>query len=194
MIAAAQQRARAQGLAHARFVRADAEDLRLPAAAFDAGLCALGLMYVSDPQRALAELRRVVRPGGRIVVAVWGERSRCGWWHVFPIVEAEVASEVCPLFFQLGQAGALAALCRDAGLCDIEQHRFATTLDYADGAAACDAALVGGPVALAWSRFDDAVRARVRASYLRAIEPWRAGSDYSIPCEFVVVAARVPDA
>ena len=37
----------------------------------------------------------------------------------------------------------------------VEQHRIATTLAYADGDEACDAAFVGGPVALAWSRFDD---------------------------------------
>jgi len=63
-------------------------------------------------------------------------------------------------------------------------------LKYADADEACDAAFVGGPVALAWSRFDAAVRERVRARYLEAIAPWRDGRGYRVPGEFVVVAAR----
>jgi hypothetical protein len=44
-------------------------------------------------------------------------------------------------------------------------------------------------VALAWSRFDEATRARAHASYLRAIAPWRLGDAYELPGEFVVALA-----
>ena len=172
----------------------DAERLDLPDAAFDVALCALGLMYVPDPAQALREMRRVLRPGGRVVLAVWGERSRCGWSAVFPIVAAEVATEVCPLFFRLGQRDALARLCADAGFEDVAERRIAATLDYANADDACDAALVGGPVALAWSRFDDDVRARVRGRYVEAIGEWRHDRGYRVPGEFVVVAATAPRA
>lgn len=62
-------------------------------AGFDLALCALGLMYMPNPVQALREMWRVLRPGSRVGLAVWGERSRCGWSAVFPIVDAEVASE-----------------------------------------------------------------------------------------------------
>ncbi|HEY6483332.1 MAG TPA: hypothetical protein VIY54_07380 [Steroidobacteraceae bacterium] len=100
-----------------------------------------------------------------------GERSRCGWSALFPIIDAEVASEVCPLFFRLGQQHALAGLCTDAGFEVVEHRRIATVLTYSDAEQACAAAFVGGPVALAWSRFDDETRKRVRAGYQHAIEP-----------------------
>lgn len=180
------------GVGNATFARMDAEALDLSDGSFDVVLCALGLMYMPDPARALAEMRRVSRPGGRAAFAVWGDRARCGWAPVFPIVDDEVTSEVCPLFFQLGRQDALAQRCREAGFASVETFRIDSTLDYADADDACDAAFIGGPVAMAWSRFDDVVRTRVRTRYVQAIEPWRRGSGYSLPGEFVVVAARVP--
>lgn len=193
MVEAAARRAAENGLRQARFARMDGEAMALPDAGFDVVLCALGLMYMPEPEQSLREMRRVLRPGGRLGLAAWGERVRCGWSPVFPIVDAEVASEVCPLFFRLGQEGVLARLCADAGFGGVTEHRFATTLAYADAGQACDAAFVGGPVALAWARFDEVVRERVRRRYLEAIAPWRHGPGYRVPGEFVIVSAAVPD-
>jgi ubiquinone/menaquinone biosynthesis C-methylase UbiE len=192
MVHAAERRAREIKLSNCRFSRMDAESLALPDATFDAVLCVLGLMYMPDPEQAVREMRRVLRPGGRISLAVWGEQSKCGWSAVFPIVAAEVASDVCPLFFRLGRQNTLACLCTDAKLEAVRCSRFTTTLTFADANKACDAAFVGGPVALAWSRFTDEVRARVRDRYLDAIESWRDGRGYTIPAEFVLATAVAP--
>ncbi|HNV59202.1 MAG TPA: class I SAM-dependent methyltransferase [Rhodoferax sp.] len=193
MVDAAQKRASTRGLSNVSFQRMDAEALEIPDASFDVALCALGLMYMPDPGQAVGEMRRILRPGGRVVIAVWGERSRCGWSALFPIVDAEVASEVCPLFFGLGQEGALANLCVRANFEVIEQRRISTTLRYADADEACNAAFVGGPVALAWSRFSEHTRAGVRSRYLDAIDRWRDDPGYQVPGEFVVVSAVVPE-
>jgi len=192
MIDAAERRARDLKLSNCGFSRMDAETLALPDASFDVAICALGLMYMPDPERALREMHRVSHPGGRIALAVWGARSKCGWSAIFPIVDDEVASEVCPLFFRLGEQDTLARLCADANFEHVRHRRITATLTFADANEACDAAFVGGPVALAWSRFNDHVRARVRARYLDAIEPWRHGHGYRIPGEFVVAVAVAP--
>lgn len=192
MIDAARRRAMESEVSNVTFARMDAEHLDLPDCSFDVALCAFGLMYMPDPEQAVCEMRRVLRPGGRLGLAVWGERSRCGWSALFPIVDAEVASEVCPLFFRLGQADALGRLCAEAGLEVVAQQRMAATLIYTDAEQACNAAFIGGPVALAWSRFDDEVRARVRRRYIEAIAAWRSNDGYRIPGEFVLVTAAVP--
>jgi SAM-dependent methyltransferase len=189
MVDEAASRAVARGLAQASFARMDGESLALPDASFDVALCALGLMYMPDPAQALREMRRVLRPGGRVALAVWGERAACGWSPVFGIVDAEVESDVCPLFFALGESGALARLCTDAGFTNLAEHRIDAALRYESGEEACDAAFAGGPVALAWSRFGDAARDRVRARYLEAILPWRVAAGYAVPGRFVVVNA-----
>jgi SAM-dependent methyltransferase len=173
-----------------RFERMDAEALALPDSSFDAALCALGLMYVPDARKAVAEMTRVLAKDGRAVAAVWGRRSRCGWAEIFPIVDARVKSEVCPMFFSLGTADRLGAIFREVGLAEVDTETLETRLEWASPAEACGAAFAGGPVALAYSRFDEGTRQAVHAEYLESIEPWRTGGGYSVPGEFVMVSGR----
>ena len=194
MIEAARARVGECEQSRVSFARMDAEHLLLPSGTFDVVLCALGLMYVPDPSGALAEMRRVLRGGGRLGLAVWGERSRCGWSSVFGIVQAEVASEVCPLFFSLGQGEALGDLCQVCGFEQVRQQRITTTLRYASAAEACAAAFAGGPVALAWGHFSDQTRVRVCERYLATIAHWWEGAGYALPGEFVIVTAAAPAA
>lgn len=176
-----------RGLNHVTAERADAETYRFDDASFDAVLCALGLMYVPDPAACLAGALRVLRPGGRFVAAVWGDRRRCGWAEIFPIVEKRVTSEVCPLFFQLGTGGALQIQMEMAGFTGIRAETINTVLEYDSADAALGAAFIGGPVAMAYSRFDEATRESAHAEYLESIAAFRAGDGYRIPGEFVVV-------
>src|SRR4026207_1907548 len=75
-----------------KFQRMDAEELDAPDGAYDVSLCALGLMYVPDPVKALKEMYRVIKPGGRAVAAVWGQRDHCGWAEIFEIVDKRVST------------------------------------------------------------------------------------------------------
>jgi ubiquinone/menaquinone biosynthesis C-methylase UbiE len=179
------------GLENVAVRRCDAEHLG-DVGAFDVALCALGLMYVPEPAVALDEMARALRPGGRVVIAVWGERRNCGWAELFPIVDARVSTDVCPMFFALGTPGALVSLAERTGFVDVEEHRISTELRYDDAASAIGAAFLGGPVALAHSRFDDATRASAYAEYLQSIARFRAGSGYRVPGEFVIVSGRTP--
>jgi len=192
MVEAAATTAACRGVRHASFARMDAESLVLPDASFDVALCALGLMYVANAGAALREMHRVVRPGGRVLIVVWGPRARCGWAGVFDIVAAEVASDVCPLFFRLGEPHALARQCAAAGLAVRRESTVVTALRFPDVDEACSAAFVGGPVALAWSRFDAPRRSRASQRYEASIAAWRHADGYALPGEFVVVEALRP--
>ena len=191
MVARLRAEALRRGTTNVSARRCDAEMLDLPNDSFDVALCALGLMYVPDPVQALREMRRVVRADGRVATAVWGARSACGWAEIFPIVERRVASDVCPLFFQLGTGDALRWAMERAELGDVIVDRIVTTLRYDSADAACGAAFAGGPVALAYSHFDAATRASAHAEYLASIAAFRTGAGYAIPGEFVIAVARV---
>ncbi len=54
---------------HARVTQTTAEDLPFPDDAFDAVVCTLALCTIPDPDRALREARRVLRPAGQFVFA-----------------------------------------------------------------------------------------------------------------------------
>ena len=190
MVTSLREQAARRGLAHVSSARMDAEALDVPDDSMDVVLCALGLMYVPDPVRALSEMHRVLVPGGRAVVAVWGARANCGWADIFPIVDARVESEVCPMFFQLGAGDQLRATMQEAGFADPAIERISSILHYDSPEDACGAAFAGGPVALAYSKFDDRTRAEAHAEYVESITPWRTGDAFDVPGEFVVGTAR----
>ncbi len=159
---------------------------------FDVALCALGLMYMPNPLQAIAELDRTLRPGGRVVISVWGERRNCGWASLFGIIDARVKSDVCPLFFGMGAPAALSSALSDQGFVDVKEERISVTLNFPDEEAALNAAFIGGPVALAYARFDEGKRTSARADYLEAIEPFRHGDGYRLPGEFVIASGHKP--
>ena len=188
MVDAVRERAALEGV-RVDAKRMDAESLAFPDASFDLAVCALGLMYCPDPIAAMREMHRVLVAGGRAAAAVWGARRNCGWAEIFPIVERRVASEVCPLFFQLGNGDALADAFRFAGFGSVESHRLDVVLRYETAADAIGAAFAGGPVAMAYSRFDAPTRDEAHAEYLASIADYRRGDGYEIPGEYVVAAA-----
>jgi SAM-dependent methyltransferase len=187
MIESARAAATARGTANVRFERMDAEALKFSDSSFDAVLCALGLMYVPAPEKAVREFHRLVRSGGRAAAAVWGQRSKCGWAEIFPIVDARVQSDVCPMFFRLGAGDALRQAFLAAGFVDVAERRLQSRLLYATADEACEAAFAGGPVGLAYGRFTDSMKAEAHEEYLASLEPYRVREGYSVPGEFVVV-------
>jgi hypothetical protein len=77
-----------------------------------------------------------------------------------------------------------------AGFNAVVSERLATRLEFASDDEACGAAFVGGPVALAYSRFDDRVRREVCEEYLASIASCRDGPGYAVPGEFVIAVGR----
>ena len=178
--------AKERNLTNMKFQRMDAENLDTADAMYDSALCALGLMYLPDPLKGLKEMYRVLKPGGRAVAAVWGQRDRCGWAEIFEIVDRRVSSDVCPMFFALGNSNMLRLNFAAAGFTDITSERVSTILLYTSGEEACGAAFAGGPVALPYFKFSENVKREVHAEYLESIKPFQREHGYAIPGEFVV--------
>jgi ubiquinone/menaquinone biosynthesis C-methylase UbiE len=108
----------------------DLEKIQLPDASFDIVVCREGLMFALDPTQAVSEIARVLRPGGRVAVAVWGPRSSNPWLGVLADVLQEhrgapVPPPGTPGPFSLGAPGALASTLAGAGLEEVSVEEVA---------------------------------------------------------------------
>lgn len=188
MLEKARARANEHKINNISFQQMDAESLDFAENSFDVVVCSLGLMYFPNPQKALQEMFRVLKPGGRASALVWGNRNKCGWADIFPIVDRRVASDVCPLFFQLGGKHALERAFTKAGFGDVISQRFSLMLHFNDEEEACIAAFLGGAVALAYQKFDNQTQREADQEYLASIKQYRNEKGYDVPGEFVVAS------
>lgn len=115
-----------EGLRHARFERADIHALPFEDGRFDFVWSQFVFEYLPDPMRALRELIRVARPGGKIVVSdIDGMGSMA--WPIAPDVSAgfeKLAAAVAASGFDLHIGRKLYSHFRAAGLVDLRVHLF----------------------------------------------------------------------
>jgi SAM-dependent methyltransferase len=133
MTTIAAARAAALGVTNVSARVLDLESIAEPDASYDVVLCREGLMFAADPARAAGEICRVLRPGGRVAVAVWGARERNPWLGlVFDAVSAQTGSPVPPPGvpgpFSLGDPGLVEAVLAGAGLSDVTVSELPTPL------------------------------------------------------------------
>ena len=124
MVEIARRRATARGVGNVRAEILDLEDIPQPDAAYDVVLCREGLMFALDPVQAVTEMRRVLRPAGRVAVAVSGARRDNPWLGLLLDAITEVTGIVVPPPgvpgpFALGDRDRLRALFADRGFVDL---------------------------------------------------------------------------
>ncbi len=125
MLAGARERAQALELNNIEFQVLNAEWIDLPVASVDVVLCRWGYMLMADPGAALGETRRVLRPGGRVALAVWDALAENPWAGLpsAELIERGLVSrpaEGTPGPFALAQPGRVRELLEQAGFGDVE--------------------------------------------------------------------------
>lgn len=193
MIELARERTVEQRRKNVTFYRMDAERLNFKENTFDTAINGLGLMYLPYPVQALKQNHRVIKPGGHTAIAIWGERKNCGWASIFPVVDKRVATDVCPMFFQQGTGNTLHHSLKTAGFTEIKIDRFSVTLHFPTREIALMAAFAGGPVALAYEKFDKETKEEAHEEYLESIRYCRTNNGYEIPGEFLVATGMKPE-
>jgi SAM-dependent methyltransferase len=124
MVEVARSRARELGIENVEFARLELEWVDLPTASVDAVICRWGLMLSIDPGTALREARRVLRPGGRLAVAVWDEPAVNPWATIptralVSLGHAQPPDPQAPGMFALSAPGQLRELLEGAGFVEV---------------------------------------------------------------------------
>jgi SAM-dependent methyltransferase len=109
------------------WLEAPAEALPFEAGSFDAAVSQFGLMFFADQQAAIAEMWRVILPGGRLAIAVWGSLDDTpGYSAVTSLLARLFGDDVAALLespYSLGDPSALRALLGRAGVTGFEVQR-----------------------------------------------------------------------
>src|SRR6516165_1802191 len=107
----------------ARFQQGNAQSLPFPDASFDSVLCGYGVMHLPDPEAALREMQRVLRPDGRVALSVW-DATGLGLTLVYEAIKMDVALPHGPDFFQFGTPERMVAALTEVGFIDPAAYSF----------------------------------------------------------------------
>lgn len=198
MVAIAAARAESGGLLGVRTAILDLEAIDQPAQSYDVVLCREGLMFVTEPDHAVAEIHRVLRRGGRAAVSVWGSPEQNAWLGlVFEAVTAQLGRPVPPPGmpgpFSLADPTRLAALFEVAGFADVVIEEIPAPLHAASFEAwwARTSALAG-PIASIVAGLPDDTRRLLTERLRVAVEPYTTASGIELPGLALLVTARRP--
>jgi SAM-dependent methyltransferase len=141
MLARAAQLAKDEGLGNVRFEQGDAQVYPFPRDTFDIVMSRFGVMFFADPVAAFTNIASAVRPGGRLVMAVWGPVPDNEW--ITAIMSAVTVGRELPKPppgapgpFTLADQTRTAAILTEAGFAEVgfarSEHRFHIGSDLDD--------------------------------------------------------------
>ena len=195
MLAAARRRGSELGLTNDHYRVLDAEHVDLETGTIDGVLCRFGYMLLADPAAGFAETRRVLRPQGRVALAVWGSPERNPFFTAAMMVLVQQGhlnppEAAGPGPFALADPERLATLLEGAGFGGVRTeeltgHFAIPSIDEYVQVIADTA----GPIGLAVQALSDTARRGVTAQCEAALEPFVVETGYEIPCVAVCAVA-----
>jgi ubiquinone/menaquinone biosynthesis C-methylase UbiE len=193
MVGIAQRVAKARGLDNVDFQAMDCSSLTLPPASFDAAVSCFGFQIFTDPEKAAKEARRVLRPGGRICVAVWSTGDKVPFLHAIigPMLEHAEPDETgyLPTPYETGGPGEMVSFLHEAGFQQAQESRTVHSVQFATVEDYLNAILKSTPIGHSLSEEDPPVQHEVLRKTRENLERYRTSEGISLPAEFVVVRA-----
>ena len=184
-----------RGVPEAEFHQGDAQELPFADETFDAAVCGYGLLHVPEPEKALSEMRRVLRPGARMAVSVWeGPKPSNGFGLIFGALKAHGDLNVPlphgPDMFQFSERETMSGALEGVGLRDATVRTFDQSWDF-DGPLDILGALLKGTVrgrALLLGQTPD-VRKAIDSAVAKGIDKFRAtDGKFRVPMPAVIGA------
>lgn len=194
----AASRARSRGLTNVTTRVLDLERIEEPERSYDVVLCREGLMFALDPARAAGEVHRVLRPGGRLAVSVWGPRERNPWLGlVLDAASAQLGAPVPPPGmpgpFSLQQADQLAPLLSAAGVKDVAIEELAVSTRASSFEEWWErTCALAGPLANVLAALPKRASKELRARAREAARAYETGDGLQFPGVTLIATGRRP--
>jgi ubiquinone/menaquinone biosynthesis C-methylase UbiE len=161
----ARKKSQQQGLANIEFRCGDFTNMGLPSESFDAIVCVFGIFFVPDMEAAVAELWRMLRPGGKLAITSWGTRvfepANQTFWNAVKSERPELYKQFTP-WYRIGDTDSLKALLESSGATNVEvvaetdSHELATPEDWWT-------MVMGGGIRGTVDQLDPVVQERIRS-------------------------------
>jgi SAM-dependent methyltransferase len=187
MLRGAARKAKAAGIANIEHREMSAEAFDFPDASFDAVTLKDGLMFCPDPVKALAEIRRVLRPGGRFALTVWDEFSKCHFFNTMfgPVSKAlnrPPPDPAKPGPFRFSAPGELERTLHAAGFSDFTIERRDVYFEFASLDEHWSSSVaMAAPVEAANSTLPPAELAALRRAIASNLAPFMVGERVRVP-------------
>ncbi|MCI4355871.1 MAG: methyltransferase domain-containing protein [Thermoplasmata archaeon] len=193
MVALAGETAQARGMPNAAFRTMDCAELDLPQASFDLVTSAFGFQIFTDPEKAAREALRVLRPRGRIGVAVWGLGANVPALDalVAPMLEYAEPDETgyLPTPYETGGPGEMVRFLEAAGFHDAREERVTHLWRFEGAEDYLDSILSSTPLGHSLHEETPEVQRDVLRKTRQNLRRWEVGSKLELPAEAAIVTA-----
>jgi SAM-dependent methyltransferase len=192
----AAQRARDRNLLNFRTQPADAHHLPFADQSFHLATCRFGVMFFSDVERALAEMRRVLKPGARACFAAWGPIEQPYWQTTVKIVRRHVGGAMLEPGgsdpFRFSASGSLSKILTGSGFHEVEEatHHLPWTWPGTAEEAFEYFSAVAAPFRPMLERVRVDEWPLIRAEVKRAMEPYRVGDEIRFGADVVLASGK----
>lgn len=198
MLARAKAVPPARRAAPIEYAEMDVHALPLETGAFDAAISQLGLMLFAQPDKALAEMTRVTKPGGVVACLVQGRREKMLFTslvlHAITECDPDLRAPYgAPTLYSFGPDGAIDAIFARAGLQELSTKRLTGTFRFASPEEYWDTMTQGaGRTGAMLRSLDEKGQAWVKKTVLRRALKNKTRSGVEIPYEFMMARGSKP--
>jgi ubiquinone/menaquinone biosynthesis C-methylase UbiE len=198
MLAAARRKGTRLGVSNVEFRTGDVTTLPFPSGSFDAVTSRFCLMFLPEIPKAVAEIARVLKPGGYLAAAVWSAPDKNPYLRIpmdviKQLIELPPPDPQAPGIFRLAKPGDLMGMVRQAGLSGLSEEEFVADVQLTSGREYFSNLMeIAAPIQNLFAKLSPSQQAEAEKRIIQSVEQHRRGAVVSLPIAVRFVAAVKP--